>query len=286
MSLPGVLCVGRVYCDVVFSGLRQVPAPGQEVYARHLSMHAGGGAAISASYFAFLGVPTELCAKLPSPPFEQLVRDELGVGVGLDYCVSESRDEPQITVVMTGDMDRSFVTRRVGSALPTDYVALIENAIEAGRVEHMHIGELASLLEYPQLVSLAQSANWSVSLDCAWDIAAMSSPVAAELIASVDVFLPNQAEHDKLRQLGLPERCAPLTVVKRGEGGATALTDGGSTSVAANAAKVVDATGAGDAFDAGFISAWLQRMSIGDCLMAGNQCGADAVGHLGGIKVI
>jgi len=284
VSLPGVLCVGRVYCDVVFSGLQDVPASGQEVYASSLSLHAGGGAAISASYFASLGVPTELCAKLPAAPFEQIVRDELGPTVGMAGCTSEPQGDPQVTVVMTGEMDRSFVTRRVGSALPADYVSRISKLIEAGPVCHMHIGELASLLDYPDLVSLARSANWTVSLDCAWDLEAMRAPVAAELIAGVDVFLPNNVEHEQLLQLGWVERCAPITVVKRGEKGCTALSDNDAVSVEATHVNVVDATGAGDAFNAGFISAWLQRMSIEECLVAGNQCGADAVRHLGGCK--
>jgi len=285
VSLPGVLCVGRVYCDVVFSGLQDVPAPGQEVYASKLSLHAGGGAAISASYFASMGVPTELCTKLPCAPFEQIVRHELGPRVGLDVCASETRVDPQITVVMTGDMDRSFVTRRVGDALPVDYVSLIEKSDEAGHVRHMHIGELATLLDYPNLVSIARSAGWSVSLDCAWDLDAMCAPEAAALISSVDVFLPNSAEHEKLVQLGLNEQCAPITVVKKAEKGAMALTNAGIVSVASGDVKLVDPTGAGDAFNAGFITAWLQGLSIENCLLAGNKCGADAVGHIGGCKI-
>jgi sugar/nucleoside kinase (ribokinase family) len=271
-----------VYCDVVFSGLQDVPAPGQEVYARSLSLHAGGGAAISASYFASLGVSTELCATLPAAPFEKIVMDELGSKIGMAGCTSDPQDDPQLTVVMTGEMDRSFVTRRVGSALPADYASQIEKIIETGRVCHMHIGELASLLDYPDLVSLARSANWTVSLDCAWDVDAMCAPEAAELVAAVDVFLPNNVEHEKLLQLGWAEQCAPITVVKRGEEGGTAFTDNDNVSVTATPVNVVDATGAGDAFNAGFISAWLERKSIEECLVAGNQCGADAVGHLGG----
>jgi len=45
----------------------------------------------------------------------------------------------------------------------------------------------------------------------------------------------------------------------------------------------IDATGAGDAFNAGFIHAWLQKLPMVNCLESGHRCGARAVGHLGGI---
>ena len=39
-----VLCVGRLYCDLVFSGVPKMPVVGEEVFAKKLSTHAGGGA--------------------------------------------------------------------------------------------------------------------------------------------------------------------------------------------------------------------------------------------------
>ena len=38
-----VLCVGRLYCDLVFSGVPKMPVVGEEVFAKKLSTHAGGG---------------------------------------------------------------------------------------------------------------------------------------------------------------------------------------------------------------------------------------------------
>ena len=37
-----VLCVGRLYCDLVFSGVPKMPVVGEEVFAKKLSTHAGG----------------------------------------------------------------------------------------------------------------------------------------------------------------------------------------------------------------------------------------------------
>jgi len=44
----------------------------------------------------------------------------------------------------------------------------------------------------------------------------------------------------------------------------------------------VDTTGAGDAFDAGFLRAWLAGESLAACVRDGNACGALTAAHLGG----
>jgi len=286
VSLPGVLCVGRVYCDVVFSGLQNLPVSGEEVYAERLSLHTGGGAAITASYLAASGVSTELCANLPADPFGPIIQNELQGRVGLSACAIEKHDDPQLTVVLTGNVDRSFVTRRAGNALPESYVRQMEELIEATAIGHIHIGELETLLEYPDLVRFARSANWTISLDCAWDVSAMSNAKSLPLIESVDVFFPNESEFNELAGIGVSSQSAPITVVKKGENGAQAFTADGECHAPAENINCVDATGAGDAFNAGFIHAWVQGESIQRCLQAGNRCGANAVSHIGGPAVV
>lgn len=278
----GVLCVGRVYCDLVFSGLPKMPAMGQEVYADNLSLHAGGGAAITASYLAGSGVPTELCSNLPALPLGQMVKDDLKGRVGLSTCTFEESADPQLTVVLSNQADRAFVTRRAGGALPENYVNGLEQLIHANTIGHLHIAELSTLLEHPELVPRARSADWTISLDCAWDLQAISAPEAHGLIESVDLFLPNDAEHQEFLKIDSAGYPSPITVVKMGENGARAYTQEGVIHSAAEKTECVDPTGAGDAFNAGFIQAWIQGESIQSCLRVGNRRGADAVKQIGG----
>ncbi len=285
MSGHGVLCVGRVYCDLVFSGLTSAPPPGCEVYADQLSLNTGGGAAITAYYLSSFGLNVELCASLPSEPFSNTVKQSLCDHVGIQYCSVEKKIDPQITVVLTGAMDRSFVTNRVGSALPLNYRNSIERCRQANTVSHLHIGELATLIDHPDLLTEARNANWTISLDCAWDMDAMTSTDSLSLIESVDVFLPNEAEFEQLGKLGVTEGTAPLTVIKQGKAGATALSAGVRVHAPAEKTNCIDATGAGDAFNAGFIHGWLLNLPMVKCLESGHRCGAMAVGQLGGIGV-
>lgn len=283
MSLPGVLCVGRVYCDLVFSGLQSMPKPGTEIYADKLSLHTGGGAAITAHYLAKLKHPTKLCANLPTSPFSTIIHEQIGTTVGLEFCSVEDDVDPQITVVLTDNTDRSFISRRAGLALPENYQDTFRNLTNAKSINHLHISELATLLDYPDLVLLARAANWTVSLDCAWDPDAMNCRNACPLIESVDVFLPNESEFEQLVNAGVTETSAPLTVIKRGASGAQAHDQNGVTTAPVKKTNCVDTTGAGDAFNAGFIHAWLDNQCVQVCLASGNRQGQIAVQQLGGI---
>ncbi|WP_048646372.1 carbohydrate kinase family protein [Nitratireductor soli] len=275
-----VLSVGRLYCDLIFTGLPKMPTLGEEVFAGGLSIKPGGGAFITAAYLAALGRPVTLASALPSGPFAAALKSELEAS-GVDLSASEPSPDgadPQITVAMAAGAERAFLTRRSGPAVPASFAAVLAD----GGFAHLHIGELATLVEAPSLVPLARSAGLTISLDCSWDDAVLARDDLAALIASVDVFLPNETEADRL---GIAERApppAPLTVVKRGAQGSVALNAEGAVFVKARPVEVIDSTGAGDAFNAGFVDAWLSGQPVERCLRAGNRCGAEAVTRIGG----
>ena len=124
-----------------------------------------------------------------------------------------------------------------------------------------------------------------MSLDCGWDDNINAKGVA-ELLPEIDVFLPNAAEVGLLRKLGLDDPLSRLTVVKQGRNGATAITADTEIHAPARPADVVDTTGAGDAFNAAFLSAWLRNRPIRECMEFGNVKGAEAVAHRGGLGAV
>lgn len=274
----GVLCVGRAYCDLVFTGVPRSPSPGTEVFADGLGLHAGGGAVITAAYFAALGRPVWLAATLSTGPLGAVLDADLAaLGVATDLCSRAAPgSDPQVTVVMVGQSDRAFLSRACGPAarLPDP------SALKARGITHLHIGELATLVELPRLLDLARQAGLTVSLDCGWQDTVPAE--SAGLIGAVDVFLPNADEAAHLADAGLAAPFAPLTVIKQGAAGATAHTGDRTVSAPAQAARVLDTTGAGDAFNSGFLNCWLDKAPLRACLAAGNAIGAAAIGHAGG----
>lgn len=275
MSTPlDLLCAGRLYADLVFTGLDAAPEPGREVFAESLMLTAGGGALITAVYGAALGLGAGVFGVLPAPPFDQPVRRVLAeAGVRPHLGLARPGDEPQVTAALVYGGDRAFVTRRPGAALP---------AMPLPPARHLHIGELATALEHPGLVAEARRAGMTVSLDCGWSEAALARPEAAAIIAAVDLFLPNETEARRLAEHGLAAAPRVATVVKLGARGARFASATATLERPGVPREVVDPTGAGDAFAAGFLAAWLAARPPADCLDAGNACGAAAVAGVGG----
>jgi sugar/nucleoside kinase (ribokinase family) len=76
----------------------------------------------------------------------------------------------------------------------------------------------------------------------------------------------------------------PLVVIKRGSEGALARRGSELFSAPPLASAFVDAVGAGDSFDAGFIHQYIRGAKIEDCLKFGNIAGALSVTRAGGTE--
>lgn len=105
----------------------------------------------------------------------------------------------------------------------------------------------------------------------------------------VDILFANHVElaaltgHDDF-ETGLAELAAkvPLLVVTRGEHGAVAMAGGQRSEVAAEpVAKVVDTTGAGDLFAAGFLHGHVNGYALTECLTMGAVAAAEVISHYG-----
>ncbi|MBT0957569.1 carbohydrate kinase [Alphaproteobacteria bacterium KMM 3653] len=255
-----------------------MPVMGAETFADGLSLHAGGGAFITAASFAALGWPVSLLSALPSPPFEAVVQGDIAAA-NVDASLCSKGDTavgPQITVAIARGGDRSFLSHKAGAALPQ------MESLE-GPWTHLHFGELRSLVEHQDMIAKARAAGMTISADCGWDDELLAQGESlAEILSAVDVFLPNEAEFDRLCASGLLEGAVPLTAVKCGAKGARARGVDGWIHQPTKPVQVIDATGAGDAFNGGFLSGWLEGQALSDCLIAGNICGAASVGQAGG----
>ncbi|MGR3435976.1 MAG: carbohydrate kinase family protein [Shimia sp.] len=269
-----ILCAGRLYCDLVFTGLDEAPRGGREVFAEALDLRAGGGAFITGAYLAGQGCPAGLVAVLPAPPFDALVAAEIARAGLASHCAPAQGEVPQVTVAFPEGGDRAFLTRRVGPALP-------DGPLPPAR--HLHFGELTTALERPDLIEAARGAGMTLSLDCAWDGAALAREEVAPTIAAMDLFFPNEAELAELARHGLTPAPRQGMAVKRGAAGSEWHPARGKTrAVPAQRAEVRDLTGAGDAFNAGFLAAWLAGQGAEAALARGNRLGAVAVGQVGG----
>lgn len=286
VSRRRVLSLGRIWSDLVFTGIEDFPALGRERFARDLTVAPGGGAVITAAYLAGLGRPVSLVARLGRDPIS-LAIEPLLPRPGLDLSLVEHALDagPQVTVAIAQHDERAFLSRRAGHARPTTLTA----ALGLPDATHLHIGEYATLHEIPTLIGEAKAAGLTISLDPSWDEALLRDERLLACCHGVDLMLPNQDEacaiagcYDQAAALDRLARHFPLVALKCGAKGAVVARGRLRIALPAPQVPVVDTTGAGDAFNAGFIDRWLTGAGLHDCLATAIACGSRSVGAAGG----
>jgi len=136
-------------------------------------------------------------------------------------------------------------------------------------------------------LAVAKEAGLTTSVDP--QAAAHITDPAAFLadVRGVDLLMPNTEELVALTGSADPASAEEIlgtvgaVVVTAGLNGASWVDGSGVTTVPAVEANCVDSTGAGDAFDAGVLSAWLSGESTVDVLRKGVRLGASAVEKVG-----
>jgi sugar/nucleoside kinase (ribokinase family) len=282
-----VLSIGRLYCDIVFRGLDAMPRLGEERFADSVAIVPGGGGFITAAHLAALGTRAGLLARLGTDPLSGTLAPSLTEsGVDLRWLERTPEAGPQPTVVMVQDGERAFLSRRAGSARP----ATLDAALADPAARHLHIAEFATLAEIPDLIGRATGAGLTVSLDPSWDDAWIRRPDLIARATGADIFLPNAAEAraiadcEDLDEAGSRlARHFPVVVVKDGANGARLFQRDTTLALPApEGGLVLDTTGAGDAFNAGFLAAWLAGRPPERALSEGIACGTLSVRSVGG----
>ncbi|MET0742766.1 MAG: carbohydrate kinase family protein, partial [Microvirga sp.] len=147
-----VLCLGRTYCDIIFTGLPEMPALGRERFAQTVTIAAGGGAFITAAHLAALGRPSSLVTRLGTDLLSRgLLNDLTASAVDLTFVETAADAVPQPTVALALGRESALVSLRAGSSRPST----LDDALASAEVRHLHIAEFATLADIPGLVALA-----------------------------------------------------------------------------------------------------------------------------------
>jgi ribokinase len=290
---PGgrVVCVGDVMLDI----RAMLPAPlalGSDTPAP-IGFGPGGSAANTAAWLGRLGVPCVFAGRVGADSFGRdavaALRED-----GVVPAVSTDPDAPTgVCLVLIGpDGERTMVPSSGANAtltaadLGTDLV---------GGEDHLHLSGYALLNEGSRAAALfalerADAVGASVSVD-----AASAEPIRTlgperflDWISPGTLLLANSDELAALtgtadQESGLAALVARGldVVLKCGSRGSVLATAAGRWHWPAVATEVLDSTGAGDAFAAGFLAALHNGAAPVDALAEGNRLGALAVSRLG-----
>ncbi|MET8232427.1 PfkB family carbohydrate kinase [Micromonospora sp. NPDC005298] len=288
-----VVVVGDVLTDVV-AVLAGPLAAGSDTTAE-ISLGGGGQAANTAAWVAAQGVPVTLVGAVGDDEAGRERVAELD-RAGVDCAVQRVADVPTGTViVLAGDGERTMVTQRGANLrLSAEHVDGILTALpDAG---HLHLSAY-TLLDAGsrgaglRALAAARERGLTTSVDAA-SAAPLRRVGAAAFLAwvrDVDLLLVNADEAtvlagglDPAAQGRALSATARRVVVKRGAAGAVWVDRGSVVSVAAaRRVAVVDVTGAGDAFAAGLLTAWLGGATPAAAMGRATDLGALAVSTVG-----
>jgi sugar/nucleoside kinase (ribokinase family) len=236
----------------------------------------GGSAANVAMFGALTGTPSRFIGQVGNDNLgEQLCASLRSSGV--DVCTVAEGRTGSIVVVVQPNGERTFLTDRgVASDL-----AVFDASHLAG-VSVVHVPTYSLALEplastAAQYIRAARAAGALISVDASSTSVLRDYGIDrySDLIASIapDVFLCNNDEATLLNiDSAHPMSGAELTVIKRGALPVAAITAAGAVTEVATppVANIVDTTGAGDAFAAGFLPAYATSRDIAQAIKHGH----------------
>jgi sugar/nucleoside kinase (ribokinase family) len=199
----------------------------------------------------------------------------------VDAVLAADPGAPTCTVVVLvdGTGQRTMLADRgaAGRLAPAD----VGRAALAG-ARHLHVSGYVLLDEssHPAGVAAlaaARAAGLTTSVDPqATEL--LGDPAAfLDLVRGVDLLLPSAGELAALGGAGAALAAVGAVAVTAGPAGASWVDRSGTVRLPAPAGAAVDTTGAGDAFDAGLLAAWVAGAAPPAALAAGIAAGTRAV---------
>lgn len=280
-------------------GMQLVDAAGADaLYARMGSAveASGGSAGNTIAGMAALGQACGFIGQVADDQFGKVFTHDIRA-LGVEFTTPARGPElptGQCLIFVSPDGQRTMNTF-LGAAQMLGKAALDRDMIERSAILYLE-GYLwnadASREAMAEAISIAKNAGRKVAFTLSEIFVILGHGDSfRQMMAAgdIDILFANEGEITTLMGLDDFEAAVaaaalevPTLVVTRGEHGAIAIKDGVRHDVPAEpVAKVLDTTGAGDLFAAGFLSGQAQGRSVADSLTMGAVCAAEVISHYG-----
>lgn len=289
-----VTIAGEVNLDLILYGLPDELPRERELLADRMMLTLGGSSAIVAHNLSALGSRVGFQSCVGEDDLGQTVLRALqrsAVDVSRMRRVADSV-KTGITVTLQRDGWRNMVTYS-GTITELKWEDLDFDYLADSRHFHLSSFYLQRGLRprVPDLFRKMKEAGLTVSLDTNDDPEDVWEGGLQDALRYVDVFMPNEREAQKAAGVSDLETAVkklaaivPLVVVKLGRDGAMAQRGAERSMSPAIKVDAVDAVGAGDSFDAGFLHHYVRGGELSACLRAGNLAGALSTMRAGGTE--
>jgi ribokinase len=301
VTVPRILAIGAAVQDVFLSHSDEfkpvTDKAAHETFMRldlgakadvnNITFSTGGGATNAAVTFARQGLHAQFMGTIGHDPAGQAVLDDLDrEGVDTTHVSYSERYQTGYSVLLLApNGERTILTYR-GASTHYDAKHYDLKDIDA---DWLYVSSMAGSMEVlDKIFAQAKANGMKVMFNPGKGELAQTTKLKA-LLEDVDVLSVNKEEMATIVEGGSLEELAlhgrhyvPVTIVSDGPNGVVA-TDG-TTLVRAGMyedVKVIDRTGAGDAFGSGFLSQWAQGKSLKDAIVFASANSTSVVAKIG-----
>ena len=287
-----VTMAGELNLDLILYGLPEQLEPERELLADRMTLTLGGSSAIFAHNLATLGAKVGFISKIGEDAMGTIALEKLHEG-GVD--VSRVRYAPNgmatgLSVILQHPTWRNILTH-LGTISELTFEDLDLDYLKSSRHFHLSSFYLQRALQprIAELFQILKAAGLTLSMDTNDDPDDTWQGGLIDVLKYLDVFMPNEREARRIAgtenldaAIARLAEMVPLVVVKMGSKGALARRGHEQLRRAAIGVEPVDAVGAGDSFDSGFISQYVRGSDLETCLRYGNLAGAFSTTRAGG----
>ncbi|HOJ40632.1 MAG TPA: carbohydrate kinase family protein, partial [bacterium] len=288
-----VLCAGLLVGDFISRPVTQMPERGKLTLVEKSELHVGGCAANTGLVLKRLGGQVAIIGKVGDDNLGHFI---LGIlrqaGIEIEgVSVVSGTSTSGTSVLVHPDGERSFIHSLGANAL------LSAEDFQEDYLRQFSVLHVAGVLLMPSLegealarvVKKARSLGLTICLDTAWDSRGVWMKALQEALPYVDYFLPSIEEARMITGCQKPEeiagsllKCGVRNVaLKMGEKGSFIMNETRSQYFPVLPIEVVDTTGSGDGYVAGFLAGLVRGLSFEQCGLLANLAGAKIATSIG-----
>ncbi len=282
-----VVCLGVIVADLVANPVPAMPDRAGMIVVDDMRLFPGGGVPNTGTALARLGVPVSVVGRIGDDNLGDYLKDALeSEEIDTRWIKRDRNRKTSATMVIVDpDGERRFI-HYIGANGNVRLDDIDADVIENASILHIAYAYVLPGLDGDPMTEILRNAKESgviTLLDTAWDTKEKWLDLIGPALRFVDYFMPNLAEARALTGLEEPHDIAhrlidlgvQTVVLKMNKAGCLAMDSSHRTiECPAFPVNVVDTTGAGDAFNAGFMAGIWYGRSLVESLQLANAVGA------------